>query len=167
MNSTEPVAASIGLRPMRGPSASPIPSGPSVAGSYSPAARGVTGSVSRSPSRSTSRSTAVPARSYTVLTSVPEVMTRRPSTSKTMSPGWRPATSAGEPGLTASIWMAGAPSTRASQNRKSAAMKFMPAPAASTNSRTRFDAADRPPGTLGSSSPAGRTKPPTGIQLRE
>jgi hypothetical protein len=143
-----------------------MPSAPSVAASYSPGRRGRTVSVNVSSSRRTSKSIVSPARSATAAMRADESRTVSPSTCRTMSPTRSPPSAAGEPGLTLAIWAEGV-KRMASQKKRMADRKLAPAPAASTNSRTRLGAELSPPGTSGSSSPAGRTKPPTGIQLME
>jgi hypothetical protein len=56
---------------------------------------------------------------------------------------------------------------KAIQKRKRAKMKLAPDPAIRVKNLAFLEEAAKPPGTVGSSSPAGRTKPPTGIQLSE
>src|SRR5574337_847451 len=98
-------------------------------------------------------------------------VTLSPFAVNTISPGINPAAFAGDGSTTTSMRIRFVDSGQPVENVKTRMMKltirFAPGPAANTAKRTRLGDADNPFSTVGSSSPAGRTKPPSGIQLKE
>ena len=103
-------------------------------------------------------------------------MTGRPSTLRTMSPGWIPAAAAGEFGATSStrIWPVGAevPIANAAVSTTTASTKFMNTPDARTIAWAHHGLEVNEPcspaprcAIAKSSCPRMRTKPPKGIAL--
>ncbi len=142
-----------------------IPNGPSSPGG---ALRGVRVKARVSPWRKTSRMAG-----WSRLAVVARRMSSNPAISlsfneSTMSPGNTPTACAGEPAatsVTSTRFGSGAANFQAAEKASTPRARLATGPARSTTARVKTGDPARPPDTLGSSSPAGRTKPPRGKAL--